>query len=60
MMDSIAAMATNLSSAQLAVNYSTAVTKKVMDTQKLAAQELLEMMPEQPAPAKGQYIDVYA
>ncbi len=60
MMDSIAAMATEMSSAQFAVQYSTAVTKKVMDTQELAAQELMKMMPQSPAPAKGQYIDVYA
>ena len=32
--------------------------EKVMDTQELAAQELLEMLPA--APSMGQYIDVYA
>lgn len=44
--------------ARFSVEYSMAVTKKVMDTQELAAQELLEMLPA--APSMGQYIDVYA
>lgn len=61
MMNSIAAMAMDMSAAQTAVSYSTAVTKKVMDTQEMAAQELLSMLPATPAaPAKGTYIDVYA
>lgn len=58
MMDSIAGMATNLSTAKLAVNYSVSMTKKVMDSQEQVAQGLLEMLP--PAPAKGEFIDVYA
>lgn len=63
MMESIAGMATNMSAANFATNYSMAVTKKMMDTQELAAQELLNMLPSTPsvpAPSKGQYIDVYA
>lgn len=60
MMNSVASMATSMNAAKLAVSYSTAVAKKVMDTQELAAQEMLEMLPETPAIAKGQLIDTYA
>lgn len=59
MMESIASMATSMSAAQLANSYSIAVTKKIMDTEELAAQELLEMLPAQPN-MKGEYIDTYA
>jgi len=60
MMDSIASMAMEMSAAQFAQSYSISVTKKIMDTQELAGQELLNMLPATPAPAKGNYIDVYA
>lgn len=58
MMDSIASMAMSLSQAQFSQEYSLAVTKKVMDTQEIAAQELLNMLPA--VPTKGQYVDTYA
>jgi len=57
MMSSIAAQAMSMSAAQFQQSYAIAMTKKCMDTQEIAAQELLEMLPEVP---KGQYIDVYA
>lgn len=60
MMESIASMAMNMSVAQTAANYSIAVTKKMMDTQELAGQELVNMLPDLPAPSKGQFIDTYA
>lgn len=60
MMESIASMAMGMSAASFATNYSLAVTKKIMDTQELAGQELLNMLPDVAAPAKGQYIDTYA
>lgn len=60
MMESIAAMAMNMSAASFATNYSLSVTKKMMDSQELAGQELLKMLEAVPAPAKGQYIDTYA
>lgn len=64
MMESIASMATSMKAAEFATNYSMAVQKKMMDTQELAAQEVLEMLPDvqqmQMAVPKGQYIDVYA
>ncbi|MCI8539678.1 MAG: putative motility protein [Oscillospiraceae bacterium] len=63
MMESIASMAMSMKSAEFASNYSIAVTKKMMDTQELAAQELMNMLPDTPAaagPALGQYIDTYA
>lgn len=57
-------MATSMKAAEFANNYSIAVQKKMMDTQELAAQEVLEMLPDvqqmQMAVPKGQYIDVYA
>lgn len=60
MMESIAGMAMGMSAASFATNYSLAVTKKMMDTQEMAGQELLKMLEAVPTPAKGQYIDVYA
>lgn len=60
MMESIAGMAMDMSAAQFATNYSISVAKKMMDTQELAGQELMKMLEAVPAPAKGQYIDVYA
>ncbi|MCI8477814.1 MAG: putative motility protein [Oscillospiraceae bacterium] len=60
MMSSIASMATSMQAANFANSYSLAVTKKVMDSQEMAAQEILEMLPDVAAMAKGQYIDTYA
>ncbi len=60
MMTSIAAQSVSLSAAQTAQQYSVSVAKKAMDTQELAAQELLEMLPQQPQVPMGQYLDVYA
>lgn len=60
MMESIASMAMGMSAASFATNYSLSVTKKMMDSQELAGQELLKMLEAVPAPAKGQYIDTYA
>lgn len=62
MMDAIAGIATSMSAAQFATEYSMGVTKKVMDTQEAMAQNILEMLPDvsQMAPPKGQFIDVYA
>lgn len=62
MMESIASMAMDMSAASFAADYSLAVTKKMMDTQELAGQELLNMLPDQAAmvPPKGDFIDVYA
>ena len=58
MMNGIAATAMSLSAAKLSVDYSTAVTKKAMDSQEAAGQQLLEMLPVQPP--MGKYIDTYA
>ena len=60
MMDSIAGMAMQMSAASFATNYSLAVTKKMMDSQELAGQEIAKMLEAVPTPAKGDYIDVYA
>ena len=60
MMESIASMAMGMSAASFAINYSMAVTKKMMDSQEMAGQELLKMLEAVPVPAKGDYIDVYA
>ena len=60
MMESIASMAMGMSAASIATNYSLSVTKKMMDSQELAGQELLKMLEAVPTPAKGDYIDVYA
>ena len=60
MMESIASMSMSMSAASFATNYSLAVTKKMMDSQELAGQELVKMLEAVPTPAKGQYIDTYA
>ena len=60
MMESIASMAMGMSAASFATNYSLAVTKKMMDSQELAGQELVKMLEAVPSPAKGQYSDTYA
>lgn len=60
MMESIASMSMSMSAASFATNYSLAVTKKMMDTQELAGQELVKMLEAVPTPAKGQYVDTYA
>lgn len=62
MMESIASMSMSMSAAQFESAYSIAMTKKTMDLQEMAGQELLEMLPQQPqiTVPKGQYIDVYA
>ena len=60
MMESIAQMSMGMSAASFATNYSLSITKKMMDTQELAGQELAKMLEAIPTPAKGQYIDVYA
>ena len=62
MMESIASMAMDMSAASFATDYSLAVTKKMMDTQELAGQELVNILPDLAAmaPPKGDFIDVYA
>ena len=60
MMESIASMAMGMSATSFATNYSMAVTKKMMDSQEMAGQELAKMLEAAPAPPKGKYIDVYA
>ncbi len=60
LMNSIAAQSMGMSAAKVAQQYSLSVAKKAMDTQELAAQELLEMLPQQPQVPMGQYLDVYA
>lgn len=58
MMDSIASMAMDMSAAQFETAYALSVEKKVMDTQELAAQEMLQMLP--PTQPMGDFIDTYA
>ena len=58
MMDSIAAMSVNMHAAQLSRVSSILVAKKAMDSTELAAQELLEMLPD--TSGMGQVIDTYA
>ena len=55
LMNGIASMAMSLQSASLQQNYSIAVAKKSMETQEMAAQELLRMLQPQQS-----VIDVYA
>ncbi len=57
MMDSIASAAMSMKAMEFSVQYSSALERKAMDTMEMAAQELLNMLPDIP---KGQYIDTYA
>ena len=45
MMNSIASASMSMSAAMFQQNYAMAVTKKMMDTEELALQELQEMLP---------------
>ncbi|MCI8921958.1 putative motility protein [Neglecta sp. X4] len=45
MMNSIASASMSMSAAMFQQNYAIAVTKKMMDTEELALQELQEMLP---------------
>lgn len=58
MMSSIAAASMDISAAKVQTGVSLSVTKKVMDTQELAAQEMLRMLPA--TPGRGDFIDTYA
>lgn len=58
MVDALAGSAMDMSAAQAALGYSAAVAKKVMDTQELSAQGLLEILP--PLPPMGEFLDTYA
>ncbi len=60
LMGNIAATASAMSAVQIQQSYSVSMAKKAMESQELAAQELLEMLPQTPAPASGSIIDVYA
>jgi len=53
-------MATQMSAAQFANQYALSVTKKMMDSQELAGQELMKMLEAVPTPGKGQFVDFYA
>ncbi len=57
MMNSIAATAMSMSAAQLSQQYSISVMKKSMEGEQQAAQQLLDMLPQDPT---GYQIDVYA
>lgn len=58
MVDSIAQAAMGMSAVEFSMAYATSVTKMSMDSQELAMQTILEMMPS--PPNMGQYIDTYA
>lgn len=55
LMTGVASMAMSLQSVSLQQSYSLAIAKKSMETQEMAAQELLQMLPPQQS-----VIDVYA
>lgn len=61
--ESIAALAMDMKSSQVAQNYSIALEKKVMDTQEqLATQMIDEMLPDVqqlPQLPKGEFLDMY-
>lgn len=61
LMGSVASTAMAMQSLQFQQSYAISVTKKVMDTQELAGQELLKMLPQQPAQPVGvsRHLDVY-
>lgn len=57
----IASSAMAMQALQFQQSYAIAMTQKAMDTQELAGQELLEMLPQQPQPVStSRHLDVYA
>lgn len=54
----IAMASMSISAAKMQVSASMAVTKSAMETQEVAAAQLLEMLPS--PPGVGQYVDVRA
>ncbi len=59
LMSGIAADVISMKNTDMGVAYSAAIAKKAMDTTELAAQEILEMIPQTPPPT-GYTVDVYA
>ena len=51
MMDSIAAASMSMSAAMFQQNYAIAVTKKILDTENLALEEMTEMLQQQQPPS---------
>lgn len=61
LMNSIASTATAMQALQFQQSYALAVTKKGMEVQELAGQELVKMLPQQPQPVGiSRHLDVYA
>lgn len=58
MMNSIAAASMSMSAAMFEQSYSIAVTKKMMDTENLALEEMTEMLQQQQPPSPYNF-DVY-
>ncbi len=59
LMNSIASASMSMSAAMFQQNYSIAVTKKMMDTENLALEEMTEMLQQQTPPSPYNF-DVYA
>ena len=61
MIESIAETAINMNATRMAVEYSMAMTDKVLEAQEVAAQGLMQMLPPTPPPVQTEHmIDLYA
>ncbi len=62
LINSVASTATAMQALQFQQSYALAVTKKGMEVQELAGQELVKMLPQQPPMPAGasRHLDVYA
>jgi hypothetical protein len=60
MTEAISSAAMDVNAAQLSQDYAIAVTKKVMDTQEIAGQEMTRMLQTINTPAASTYVDIYA
>lgn len=62
LINSVASAATAMQALQFQQSYALAVTKKGMEVQELAGQELAKMLPQQPPMPAGtsRHLDVYA
>lgn len=58
--DSIAQMSMAMSTANLQMNTSIAVAKEAMNTQEMAAAQLLDMLPAPGTPGLGENVDILA
>ena len=59
-MDGVAELGMDISAVGFAQQYAVSVQKLTMDTEKMLAQEVRELVQKAPVVPKGEYLDVFA